>query len=356
MKNLIRKLLYTSRFYELRRRLHSRADKRLIIMMYHDLIEDIQVGDRTDFWGGKPTRSQFAAHLKALTRFCRVISVEDAVDEITKHGKLAEDSAAITFDDGYASVYRIAFPLLKEYNLPATVFVLTDWINNKLTLWWEELAAMFDAADFKTIDSAEICRIFGLEPNDKLTKLSYTKSVKRKIQNRIEIALRDKADDERRGLIDRLKTVLIKDNNSLPTGAKPMTWIEIREMAEAGIRFDAHTCSHINLRHANRDLIEKEIAQSKREVERHINQEVKGFAYPYGQDLAAYDKIEHILRQYNYVYACTTCPGANDSRSNRFLLRRITLPLTTSTTVLKGILIQQWVRRNDNPLRKTVTI
>jgi peptidoglycan/xylan/chitin deacetylase (PgdA/CDA1 family) len=350
MKNLIKKAFFFSRYYKLHRMLRSTSDKRLIIIMYHDLIEDQEATDHAQFWGDKPTRSQFAAHLKALTRFCRVISVEEAVDEITKHGKLAEHSAAITFDDGYASVYRIAFPLLKEYNLPATVFVLTDWINNKLTLWWEELAAMFDAADFKTIDSAEICRIFGLEPNDKLTKLSYTKSVKRKIQNRIEIALRDKADDERRGLIDRLKTILIKDNNSLPTGAKPMTWIEIREMAEAGIRFDSHTCSHINLRHANRDLIEKEIAQSKREVERNINQEVKGFAYPYGQDLAAYDKVEHILRQYNYAYACTACPGANNNQSNPFFLRRNTLPLVTSTALLGGALGQQIMEIKGNPI------
>jgi peptidoglycan/xylan/chitin deacetylase (PgdA/CDA1 family) len=354
MKNLIRKLLYISRFHELRRRLHS-TDKWLIIMMYHDLIEDIQAGDRTDFWGGKPTRSQFAAHLKALTRFCRVVSVEDAVDEITRHGELAEDSAAITFDDGYASVYRIAFPLLKEYNLPATVFVLTDWINNKLTLWWEELAAIFEAANSRALDSAEVRSILEVEPDDNLTKLFDTEILRRKLKDRIEMTLRCKADRERRELIDRLKVLLTKPGDLLPPQPDPLTWVEIRDMAVAGIRFGTHTCSHIDFCYADPMLIEKEIVDSKKEIELHINREVKGFAYPNGQDLAAYSKAEAILRRHNYAYACTACPGANGSQSDRFFLRRNTLPLTTSTTVLNGILAQQCVERNDNSLRETVT-
>jgi peptidoglycan/xylan/chitin deacetylase (PgdA/CDA1 family) len=356
VKNLIKKLFFLSGYYKLHRRLRSAADKRLIIIMYHDLIEDQEAGGHAKFWGDKPTRSQFASHLQASTKFYRVISVEDAVDEISRDGQLAEDSVAITFDDGYASVYTIAFPLLKEYNVPATVFVLTDWINKKLTPWWEQLTAMFNVANFKAVDSVEICRIFRLEPNDKLTKLSDTESVKRELQDRIKTALRDKADDERRELMDRLKTVLIKNDNWLSAGAEPMTWAEIREMVEAGIRFGAHTCSHINLRYADPELIEKEIVESKQEIEHHINREVKGFAYPYGRDLAAYSKAEPILHRYKYAYACTAYQGNNDGQSNRFALRRNTLPLTTSITLLGSILTQDLMETNQDPTSDMITI
>ncbi len=353
MKDLIKKALFLSGYHKLHRRLGSTSDKRLIIMMYHDLIEDQEATDGGEFWGDKPTQSQFAAHLKASTRSYRVVSVEDAVAEMKRNSQLAEDSVAITFDDGYASVYEIAFPLLKEHNVPATVFLLTDWIDNKMSLWWEELAAMFDAADFGAMDVAEICRLLELGPtDDKSARQSDREGLKRRFQERIETAFRDKAEDELRALMDKLKAVLIKNDNRLPTKAKPMTWAEIREMAGAGINFGAHTCSHINLRYANRDLIEKEIVESKRKIEHNINREVKGFAYPYGQDLPAYDKVEPILRRLGFAYACIACPGANNSQFNPFFLRRDTLPSTTSTALLGGVLGQQIMEIGDNPIQR----
>jgi peptidoglycan/xylan/chitin deacetylase (PgdA/CDA1 family) len=39
----------------------------------------------------------------------------------------------LTFDDGYLDNYTVLFPLLKKYNITATLFVTTDFIDNKLT-------------------------------------------------------------------------------------------------------------------------------------------------------------------------------------------------------------------------------
>lgn len=40
-------------------------------------------------------------------------------------------TVTITFDDGYASTYRDAYPILRESGMPATLFVTTDWLNRK---------------------------------------------------------------------------------------------------------------------------------------------------------------------------------------------------------------------------------
>lgn len=42
------------------------------------------------------------------------------------HGRIS-----ITFDDGYASVYTTAFPLLKRLSIPATVYIVSSWLENR---------------------------------------------------------------------------------------------------------------------------------------------------------------------------------------------------------------------------------
>ena len=41
-----------------------------------------------------------------------------------------DKAAFITFDDGYHTIYEYALPILKEMNLPAAVFLITDYIND----------------------------------------------------------------------------------------------------------------------------------------------------------------------------------------------------------------------------------
>ena len=55
---------------------------------------------------------------------------------------LPRRSVVITFDDGYASVYRHAYPLLLERGLPATLFIYTDFIGSGDALSWPQMESM----------------------------------------------------------------------------------------------------------------------------------------------------------------------------------------------------------------------
>lgn len=50
--------------------------------------------------------------------------------DIRKSKSLPEKPVIITFDDGYESVYTDAFPVMQEYNIRGTVFILTEYIGN----------------------------------------------------------------------------------------------------------------------------------------------------------------------------------------------------------------------------------
>jgi len=73
-----------------------------------------------------------------------VVPLSEIADLIKNNKKIPPRTLAITFDDGYKDNYTYAFPILKEYNFPATVFVIVNEIDRPQQdrLSWEEMAVM----------------------------------------------------------------------------------------------------------------------------------------------------------------------------------------------------------------------
>jgi len=55
---------------------------------------------------------------------------------------LPQRAVVITIDDGYRSSYSTAFPILKKYNFPATLFIYSDFVGSGDALGWKELKEM----------------------------------------------------------------------------------------------------------------------------------------------------------------------------------------------------------------------
>jgi peptidoglycan/xylan/chitin deacetylase (PgdA/CDA1 family) len=72
----------------------------------------------------------------------RVVALKDLTAFIEGRQALPARSVVLTFDDGYESVYRYAFPLLKKYRFPATVFVYSDFIGASDALTWPQMQEM----------------------------------------------------------------------------------------------------------------------------------------------------------------------------------------------------------------------
>jgi len=58
-----------------------------------------------------------------------VIPLIELIELMEKGGRIPHNTVCITFDDGYESNYTKAFGILEEYNLPATMFVIVDFIG-----------------------------------------------------------------------------------------------------------------------------------------------------------------------------------------------------------------------------------
>lgn len=74
-----------------------------------------------------------------------VMPLEKIIPYIEKKEKVPPRTVAITFDDGYYNNYRYAYPVLKKYNLPATIFVIVNKVGMPGYLKWGEIKEMSDS-------------------------------------------------------------------------------------------------------------------------------------------------------------------------------------------------------------------
>jgi len=76
-----------------------------------------------------------------------VIPLESIVALIEEKKKVPLKTIAITFDDGYKDNYTYAFPVLKKYGLPATIFIIIEEVGRPQSdrLSWDEIKVMQDS-------------------------------------------------------------------------------------------------------------------------------------------------------------------------------------------------------------------
>src|SRR5206468_1299547 len=81
-----------------------------------------------------------ARQMHYLAERYKVIAMEDALRAVEKGVRLSSRSILLTFDDAYRDFGEIAWPILKRYRLPATLFVPTAYPGRSdRSFWWDRL-------------------------------------------------------------------------------------------------------------------------------------------------------------------------------------------------------------------------
>jgi peptidoglycan/xylan/chitin deacetylase (PgdA/CDA1 family) len=354
IKTLAKKTLYTTGLCYFYRRVAGPSGKRLYILMYHDfLLGDSGTIESPD-QNRVPTQRHFEAHMAQLAKHHRVISLAKAVAELRSGKDLPADSVAITFDDGYESVYTIAYPVLKKYGLPATVFLVTDWIGGEVLSWWQHFREMIAKADFSVVKPADVARVLELDLAETFPPAEGDVVSRTRFCIHLEPMLWHMPDDTRLDKLSQLQDLLFPGGDFTADVGRVLTWAQVREMAGHQIEFGSHTETHVNIPFADTVTIEKEIADSKKKIEDKIQREVTGFAYPYGRALVSYRAIEPILIRLGFTYACNACSGNNSTSSNVYSLFRGSLPPTTSPALINYTLFRGLTRRGRQEARQAL--
>ena len=92
------------------------------------------------------TQDDFKAQMKYLKdNGYHVITLDQLLGFLDYQEQIPEKSVAITFDDGWISVYDIALPILKEYGFPATIFIYTDFVGGGKAMSWNHIKELSQA-------------------------------------------------------------------------------------------------------------------------------------------------------------------------------------------------------------------
>jgi peptidoglycan/xylan/chitin deacetylase (PgdA/CDA1 family) len=115
-----------------------------IIFCYHLLV------DKVRYPGTEITPAAFEAQMQQLKDAgITVISMQDLLAWKRGEKNIPPRCAVITFDDGYKSQYEVAWPILKKYGYPFTMFIYTEGVRGGSlggggAITWEQLADMRD--------------------------------------------------------------------------------------------------------------------------------------------------------------------------------------------------------------------
>lgn len=297
----VKRLLFRSMIYRLRYLLNS-----CYILPYH------MISIQPNGFFPEDSLNDFVRAIKYLKQNYHVISLEEIAIRISL-AKSVRGCAAITFDDGFRDNYENAYPILRQYQIPATIFLTAGYIENGDAPWFIKLRYAFMRTANASIE---------IELGGKLVRLSLCDdSAKRSSSDRLMTYLQTCPNEERLSLLQTLPSLLgvslEKDPHSLM-----LTWDQIIEMSHSGISFGAHTMTHPILSRVSFEIMRSEIQSSKTLIEQKIGRNVNTFAYPFGRKAHYPNKAPNLLKDLHFLCAVTTEPGTNSFHTSPFELKR----------------------------------
>ena len=258
------------------------------------------------------TSQSFKNQIEYIKNHFNVIDLQSYLNFLSGKNRLPSNSVLLTVDDGYKDFYTVAFPILKRYGVPATVFLTVDFIDKKMWLWHDLLNFALDNTprsditfNGRNFDLADRQERFELKLSFDNICTSYGSSERDLFITQV------------------LKDLKVTVPNSPSAEYAPLTWTQILEMSDCGILYGAHTCTHPILSKIHPHEALREIRQSKHRIEEVVQKDISAFCYPNGKEDDFNKEVKDMVRECGFMCAFSTIYGMNDLQSDRYALKRM---------------------------------
>ncbi len=273
----------------------------LRILMYHR-------------FAGRGALERQCAHIR---KFYMPVTLDQAAEAFGGGSPLPARALAITVDDGYRDFFETAYPVFRKFGIPATVFVVTRFVDGEYWLWGDRVKYAFLHTHL------ERSRL-QLPDGNVLTHELPDAFARARAATEVKERAKLMGQRDFRIFVDAVAPALDVDIPAAPVGEfQAMSWDEARQAAAGGMEIGAHTASHTILSSLGSaaDMAE-EIAGSKQRIESQLNRAAPHFCYPSGlmRDIGP---AAAVVREAGFATAVTTERGVNRAGADPFLLRRI---------------------------------
>lgn len=250
---------------------------------------------------------------------------------------LPQNSILITFDDGYKNNYTLAFPILKKYNMKATIFLNTKFIEkDEAYLNWDEIREMYESGlvDFQlhthshqlTVKDIEVLAFYDNESSPYFKRESYNlffegnydeKKDMEKLNGLPVFKLRSKISipgyKPKKDFVEKYRNIteLQKNNKSEKEKKEFLNKLFKENQKEF---FDKVSEEEF------RKIVEFEILENKKIIEEKLGKTPDCLAYPWGH---RYKGNREDIRKLGVDVFITTRKGVNPLKLNKNWIYRV---------------------------------
>ncbi len=260
----------------------------------------------------EPNVAGLEAVLRATAKTFRILPLHDAMTAM-RAGRLPDNAACITFDDGYPDWRHSVIPLLERLGLHATFFITCEQLLGR-PMWNERILHAVQAAPDATT-------AFALPGVTSASVRFDTADNKRRAVRELDRSLKYLTLAERERWLQQLHAHTGTDAADVAC----MTADDVRAIHAKGFGIGAHSVSHPILKLCTEQEAAFEIGAAKEQLESLIRAPVTAFAYPNGIPGRDFD-AEHVrlVRRSGYQFALTTRTGVATAATSLFQVPRFT--------------------------------
>lgn len=262
----------------------TRSKQQILIPFYHAVTNTVPnfIGDLY----APRTIEDFEKDLDVLLEFYEPISLIDLISVLNSGKKPSKNYFHLTFDDGLANFYDVIAPILIKRNIPATVFLNTNFVDNK-ELFFRYKASLL-LSNYK-------------KSNDYL-KDKYHQFIVKNIGKNISVSdfLLGVNFKNKENLDDLASELNINFNDFLASEKPYLTKNQIHKLIEQGFTFGAHSANHPLYSLLDLDTQIMQTNESINWVTNQFNLNYKAFSFPFN-DVGISTNFYKLMKEENLL-------------------------------------------------------